>query len=333
MKQNKFKKYAILCSGGNAPGMATCVISFVKKCLSEGIIPVAFANGFEGLYENKIVALANNYILHFLDNGSALIGTSRCPKFRDDIKYRKKCVENLKRNGVDALMIVGGEGSYRGALELAKLGVKVIAIPATIDNDVPSTSYTIGFDTALNTICRVISEANDVFISHKGVALIEVMGRGCPDLTIRSAIANNATYMVTKYTKLKPEGFLKIANEGFAKGKRNISFVITEQLYPTSGEKSLDAIAKYLEKETHTFSRHVVVGYIQRGGSPSARDRLLANYMVNIGIDQLLAGKYNKAICRKSRKTTATDLIKAVAMKRKSGNRGLVSAFNKINQE
>ncbi|MBQ0045368.1 MAG: ATP-dependent 6-phosphofructokinase [Mycoplasma sp.] len=333
MKLNNKKKFAIICSGGSAPGMATCVISFVKKCMSEGVTPIAFANGFEGLHDNQIVTLSNNFGLNFLDDGSALIGTSRCSKFREDTKYRKHCVEVLKRHGIDALIVVGGEGSYKGALDLAKLGVKVITIPATIDNDIPSTSYTVGFDTCLNTVCRVVSEVNDVFVSHHGIALIELMGKGCPDVTVRSAIANNATYMVTKYSKLKPEGFLKVAKAAFAKGKPNVTFLVTEKLYPSEGDKSLKAIAKWLEKETGCFTRHVVVGYIQRGGRPSARDRLLANYMVNIAVDQLLDGKYNKAICRKARKTTSMDLTKAVAMKRKSGNRPLVSIFNKINQE
>ena len=243
------------------------------------------------------------------------------------------CVEILKRHGVDALIVVGGEGSYKGALDLAKLGVKVITIPATIDNDIPSTTYTIGFDSCLNTVCREVNDVNDVFVSHHGIALIELMGKGCPDVTVRSAIANNATYMVTKYSKLKPQGFLNIAKAGFAKGKPNITFLITEQLYPKEGKNSLDAIAKFIEKEMGCFTRHVVLGYVQRGGKPSARDRLLANYMTNIAVDQLLSSKDSKAICRKARKTIAIDLAKAVAMKRKSWNKALVSIFNKINQE
>lgn len=333
MKQNKINKFAIICSGGSAPGMATCVISFVKKCQAVGAIPVAFTDGFQGLHDDLIITASDAIPIHYLDDGSALIGTSRCDKFKDDVKFRERCVSNLKKHGIDGLVVVGGNGSYRGALELSKMGVKVIAIPATIDNDIPSTTYTIGFDSCLNTVCREVSDVNDVFISHHGVALIELMGKGCPDVTVRSAIANNATYMVTKYSKLKPQGFLNIAKAGFAKGKPNITFLITEQLYPKEGKNSLDAIAKFIEKETGCFSRHVVLGYVQRGGKPSARDRLLANYMVNIGVEQLLTSKESKAICRKARKTVAIDLVKAVAMKRKSWNKSLVSIFNKINQE
>lgn len=333
MKLRNRKRFAILCSGGSAPGMATCVIAFVKKCLSVGAEPIAIPNGFEGLHDNKYRNISSNFVFNFVDNGSALIGTSRCNKFRDDPKYRKKCAENLRKHKIDGLVVVGGNGSYRGAYELSKLGIHIIAVPATIDNDIASTVYTIGFDTCLNTICHCVSDANDVFVSHHGIALIELMGKGCPDVTVRSAIANNATYMVTKYSKLKPEGFLKIAKEGFEKGKPNITFLVTEQLYPKEGPKSLDAIAKWLEKESGMFTRHVVLGYIQRGGKPSARDRLLANYMINIAVDQLMQSKTSKAICRKVRQTIAIDLSEAIAMKRKSGNKELVNIFNKINQE
>ncbi|MCQ2748025.1 MAG: 6-phosphofructokinase [Mycoplasmoidaceae bacterium] len=244
MGQNKKKRYAILCSGGSAPGMATCVISFVKKCLSCGVEPVAIYDGYEGLHNDKFKTLSNNIVFNYIDNGSALIGTSRCPKFKEDSEYRKKCAQNIFKNKIDGLVVVGGEGSYKGALELSRLGVNVMTIPATIDNDVPSSTYTIGFDTCLNTVCREVGDVNDVFASHKGVGIIEVMGRGCPDVTIRSAIACNATYMVTKFSKLKPDGFLKIVQDGFARGKSNVTFIVTEQLYPESGKNSLSSIAK-----------------------------------------------------------------------------------------
>lgn len=331
--KSKNKKYAIICSGGCAPGMGTCVIVFIKKCLSAGVTPVAFYNGFEGLHNNDYVELKSFLQQHDWNDGSALIGSGRCPQFATDAKYRKQCAANLKKHNIDGLIVVGGEGSYRGALEMSKLGAKVVAVPATIDNDVASTSYTVGFDTCLNTICDAVSKINDCFVSHRGIALVELMGKTCPDLTIRSAIANNATYMVTPYSKLSPKDFLKIANQYRKKGYPHSTFLIIEKLYPKEGPNSLDNIAKWIEKESGSFTRHVEVGYIQRGGNPSARDRLLANYMINLAVNQLLSGKHSKAICRRSRKTIVCDLAKAVSMKRKSWNRELVTIFNKINLE
>lgn len=331
--KSRNRKYAIICSGGNAPGMSTCVTVFCKKCLAHGIHPIAFKNGFVGLHDDIHMDLSSRPSTHYLNEGSALIGSSRCTQFRDNLQYRKHCVAVLKKHKVDGVVVVGGEGSYKGAMELAKLGVRVITVPATIDNDVASTSYTIGFDTCLNTICDVVSKVNDVFLSHRGIALIELMGKTCPDLTIRSAIANNTTYMVTNYSKLKPADFLRIAKSYMAKGYPNATFLIVEKLYPKEGSESLDAIAKWLEKQTGLFTRHVEVGYIQRGGRPSARDRLLANYMVNLAVDELLAGKRNKAICRRTRETISCDLAKAVTMKRKSPNKSLIAIWNKTNQE
>ena len=287
MKLN-IKKIAILCSGGNAPGMSSCINTFIKKCLSLNITPITFSNGFVGLYENRYRILKPKYTQSFISDGSALIGTSRSPEFAKSLAYRQKCANNLKALNIDALFVIGGEGSYKGAYELSKLGIKVITIPATIDNDISSTDYTIGYDTCLNNICRVIDNINDVFISHHGVAIIEIMGRSCPDLTIRSGIANGATYIVTKDSLLTKDQFVNIVKKAFAKGKINATFI----------------------------------------------DRLLANYMINIGMISLLAGRYNRAICLKNHKTHDIDLMKAIrTKKRKNLNRILVSQFNKINQE
>lgn len=333
IKKPEIKKIAILCSGGNAPGMANCVNTFVKKCLSLKIHPVAINNGFTGLHDNRVVELDPIVTQLYINNGSAMIGTSRCPEFVTSKEYREKCAKVLHKNHIDALIVVGGEGSMKGAYELSKLGVNVVVIPATIDNDVPCTSYTIGFDTCLNTICTAVEQINDVFLSHNGVAIIELMGRSCPDLTVRSAIATNSTYAVTKYTKLNFEGFMKIVNDSLAKGKYNINILVTEKLYDQTGPRSLSEIAKRIEKETKLMCRHIPVGYIQRGGKPSARDRLLANYMTSIAVEAIAEGRRNRAICRLNRTTVDIDLAKALQSKRKSWNRGLVSIFNKINQQ
>ncbi len=333
MKLN-IKKIAILCSGGNAPGMSSCINTFIKKCLSLNITPITFSNGFVGLYENRYRILKPKYTQSFISDGSALIGTSRSPEFAKSLAYRQKCANNLKALNIDALFVIGGEGSYKGAYELSKLGIKVITIPATIDNDISSTDYTIGYDTCLNNICRVIDNINDVFISHHGVAIIEIMGRSCPDLTIRSGIANGATYIVTKDSLLTKDQFVNIVKKAFAKGKINATFIVTEKMYGIGKLSSLSDVAKYVEKKTNLMTRYIEVGYIQRGGEPSARDRLLANYMINIGMISLLAGRYNRAICLKNHKTHDIDLMKAIrTKKRKNLNRILVSQFNKINQE
>ena len=331
--KKQIKKLAIVCSGGNAPGMSCCVNVFTKKCLAYGIEPIAFANGYDGIHNNKTIKLNPILTQQFIDDGSAVIGSSRCPQFATDKKYREKCAANLRKNKVDGLIVVGGEGSMKGALELSKLGVKVIVVPATIDNDVPCSSYTIGFDTCLNTVSDAISKIDDVFISHNGVAIIELMGRSCPDLTVRSAIAANATYAITKYSMLKFKDFMKVIKNAKAKGKFHVTFLVTEKLYPATGSNSLPEIAKAIEKATGFMCRHIPIGYQQRGGRPSARDRLLANYMVSLSVDALMEGRHSRAICRINRATVDIDLAKALKSKRVSWNKALVKTFNKINEQ
>ncbi len=332
MKKNKSLKYCIICSGGNAPGMSNAVVAFTKKCLASGIEPFYSLFGFKGLVENQFFKCDPIAFQEYINKGSAIIGSSRYPEFAKDAKLRAKAVDNLKQHGFDALVVLGGEGSYKGALELSKLGINVLAIPATIDNDVASTNYTIGFDSSLNQISKHINDICDCFASHAGIALVEVMGRNCPDLAVSTAIGSNIHYVVTKYSKLDLKGFIDVITNAKKHGKRRITIVITEHLYPSEGPQSLPAIAKAIEKQTGLFTRHAVVGYIQRGGASSARDRLLANYLVDVGIDNLLKGKKNIAVGRINKQTVCFPLAKALKMERKTNNQTLVKKFNEINQ-
>lgn len=332
MKTTKNLKYCIICSGGNAPGMANAINCFAKKCLASGIEPYYALNGFKGLVENQFFKCDPILLQEFINNGSAIIGSSRYPEFIKNQELRKTAAKNLMNHGFDALVVLGGEGSYKGALDLSKLGVNILAIPATIDNDVASTNYTIGFDSSLNQINKFIHDACDCFSSHHGIAIIEVMGRNCPDLTIQTAIGNNIHYMITRYSKLDLQGFLDVISNAKKHGKNRITILVTEKIYGVDGMPSLDKIAKEIEAQTGIFTRHLVVGYIQRGGASSARDRVLANYLVDYGIDRLLEGKRNIAVGRINKQTVFFPLDKALKMERKTNNQYLVKRFNEINQ-
>lgn len=332
MTKNKNLKYCIIASGGNAPGMSNAIISFTKKCLSCGIEPYYALFGFKGIVENSFFKCDPVEFQEFLNKGSAIIGSGRYPEFAKDLNIRKTAAKNLRDHGFDALVVLGGDGSYKGAFELSKLGINILAIPASIDNDVPSTNYTIGFDSSLNQVSKYINDTCDCFSSHNGIAIIEVMGRHCPDLTISSGIGSNIHYMVTKYSRLDLQGFLDVIANARKHGKRRITILVTEKLYGVDGYPSLDKIAKDIEAKTGCMTRHVVAGYIQRGGASSARDRLLANYLVDYGIDKLIAGKKNIAVGRINKQTVDFPLEKAIKMVRKSNNEYLVKKFNEINQ-
>lgn len=326
------KRYAILCSGGNAQGMNNCINAFTKKCLQLGIEPWGVLDGFIGLVKNDFVKLDSIYTQLFISRGSAFLGSSRYPEFATDLSLCKKAAQNIRANHIDGVIVVGGEGSFKGACLLAKNGIHVVGIPATIDNDVACSDISIGFDSALNKVCDMICDTNDVFISHRGVVLYEIMGRYCPSLTVSTAIANNITYMVTKYSKLDAQGFIDIVKDAKNKHKQCVNIVVTERLYDNEGPNSLKQIAKEIEKATGYMTRHIPIGYIQRGGKPSARDRLLANFLTNIAINYL--GKYKgpKAACVIQEEGKLIDLAKAVKQQRKSYNRTLVEEFNKQNK-
>lgn len=328
--KSKKLKLAIICSGGNAPGMNNAIICFAKKCAQCNIDAYYFLWGFKGIVNNDIHPCNLRYLEEFTNRGNTIIGSGRMPDFITSEKTRKQAANNLKKNGIDCLLVLGGEGSYQGAYKLSQLGIKVIAIPATIDNDVNSTQYTIGFDTCLNQVSKLINDITDCFSSHDGINIIEIMGRACPDLTIHTGIGSNI-YMVTKYNILKLDDFIKIVKHCKKQGKRCINFVVTEKIYGLNKLPSLSYIAKKIEAATGHMTRVTTVGYIQRGGTPSARDRLLANYFIDKAIDLVMQGIFNKAICRINKQTVAVDLKHAITMKRKTHNKELVNKFNKIN--
>jgi len=332
IETKKTKKYLILASGGNAPGMGNCLNGFTKKCFSCGIEPWYAEDGYKGLVENKIYPCPQNKFQEFVNKGAIIIGSSRYPEFGTNVNLRKQAAENLKKNGIDAVVVMGGEGSYKGALALSEQGINVIAIPATIDNDVASTSYTIGFDTCLNQCSKFINDTCDCFTSHHGIAIVEIMGRECPDLTVSAGIGSNVHYMVTKYSQLDIPGFIKVAQNGFEHGKDHITILVTERMYGINGLPTLKDVAKAVEAATGRMTRHVAIGYVQRGGASSARDRLLANYFANHAVNILNEGKKNRAICRINKETIDIDLAEAISAKRKSMNKELVKEFNKINQ-
>jgi len=331
-QNNKPTRYLILASGGNAPGMGNCLNGFTKKCFSCGIEPWYSAEGFKGLVEDWIYACPKNLWQEYVNKGAIVIGSSRFPEWATNIKLREKAVANLKKHGIDAVVVMGGEGSYKGALALSKMGVNVIAIPATIDNDVASTSYTIGFDTCLNQCSKFINDTCDCFSSHNGIAIIEIMGRKCPDLTVHAGIGSNLHYMVTRYSRLGIPGFIKLAQDSWKYGKKHITILVTERMYGKNGLPTLDEVAKAVEAATGRMTRYIDIGYIQRGGAASARDRLLANYFANHAVNILMEGKRNRAVCRINKETIDVDLNKAIHTKRVSKNRELVAEFNKINQ-
>jgi 6-phosphofructokinase 1 len=265
-------RIAVLASGGNSPAMNNAVITLVKSARLNGMDVKLIYDGYQGLLEHKFYDANIRYLEEFASRGNVVIGTARSPEFMKP-EGKRNAMQILKNENIDVLVVIGGDGSYQGAADLAKMGVKVMTLPGTIDNDVSSTDSTIGFYSCLDVIVQSIDRLRDSFDSHSGICFVEVMGRGFSDLAVQAGIATVAEAIVTKENILKAKDFVQIANETKSNKKRSCIFVITEKIYGKNNLPTLDSIAKEVEKYTNRVCRVNVIGHIQRGGTPAAIDR------------------------------------------------------------
>ncbi len=288
-------KIAVLTSGGDAPGMNACVRAVVRTAIHYGMDAYGVFDGYKGLVEGKIQKLGRNDVGQILNRGGTILGSSRLESFKEK-EVRQIALDNLKQLGIEALVVIGGDGTYRGGMALSEMGLNVIAIPGTIDNDIPSTEYTIGFFTALDTAMDAIDKLRDTSFSHQRCTVVEVMGRDCGDLSIFSGIACGAEIVITKDTGFDKEKILKQVHKAKQIGKRHLIVVVAEHI------TNVFELAKDIQKHSDYDSRASVLGYIQRGGTPSAVDRVLASKMGVHAVELLRDGVTGQAVFSKSLK-------------------------------
>lgn len=325
-------KIGILASGGNAPGMNNAIITLVKKAISLKMEPILIKDGYKGLLAEQFSKKIDiRFLEEFNSRGNTIIGSARSPEFYD-VKYKKQAAAILKKHKIDVLVVIGGDGSYKGAASLTKFGIKVMGLPGTIDNDVSSTDTTIGFNTCLGTIVSTLDAIRDCFDSHSGICLVEVMGRSFSDLAVFGGISIEAEGIVTPENIMNAKDFINIANKTWKNGKRSCIFVITELIYGKNGLPTLHQIAEEISQATKRMCRVQVVGYVQRGGITSAYDRYLASVMANHCIDCISAKKFNRVISRINGKIVDIDILKATSMPKKNNNTQLAKIYEKINQ-
>jgi len=282
-------KIGVLTSGGDAPGMNACLRAVVRTAIHYGHEAYGIFNGYKGLVENNIHRLYRNDVGQILNRGGTILGSSRLPSFKDE-DVRQIAVDNLKKIGIDALVVIGGDGTYRGGMALDKMGINVVAIPGTIDNDIASTEYSIGFFTALDTAIDAIDKLRDTSFSHQRCTVVEVMGRDCGDLSIYSGIACGAEIVITKETGYDKEDVLRQVQVAENMGKRHLILVVAENI------TNVFELAKDIDKNSNYNSRATVLGYIQRGGTPSSFDRILASKMGVHAVELLMKGEGGQAI-------------------------------------
>ena len=299
------KKIGVLTSGGDAPGMNAAIRAVVRTALSYGWEVLGVKDGYAGLHEGNFVKLTSHSVSDMLNRGGTFLGTARFPQFKNE-QVRKEAVEVMKQNNIDALVVIGGDGSYMGAKLISELGFPCIGLPGTIDNDIAGTDATIGFDTALNTAVEAIDRLRDTCSSHKRISVVEVMGHHCGDLAVSAAVSCGVEAVLVPEVKCDKEEVYADIKKSVDAGKRHAILIVCEL------QTDVHQMAKELEALTGLETRATVLGHIQRGGTPSAVDRVLASRMGAYACELLHNGESGRCVGVKRGELVHYDIIDCI---------------------
>ncbi len=303
------KKIAILTSGGDAPGMNSAIKAIVDKALDVGLEPYLVYEGYKGLVAGNFKKATKQEVKFFNNLSGTAIYSARLPEFAKK-EVRQLAVDKLNKEGIDALIVIGGDGSYMGAAKLDEMGIKTIGLPGTIDNDIAATDYTIGFSSALNYIIKAIEAARSTSESHMRCNIIETMGRDKGDLALYAAIATGAEVLSIPERILSVDEIAMQIKEVRALGNRSIIVVITENHFG-----DVHQLAKKLQQKTGVEIKATQLGHPQRGGPVTAEDRLLASAMGVFAVNKLLEGETGVAVNLVNNKLSTKDILEVVKMK------------------
>ena len=306
----KVKRIGVLTSGGDAPGMNAAVRAVARTAIANGIECVGIRRGWQGLITSDFIPLSRDSVGHILSRGGTILYTARSEEFMSE-KGRMKAVATCKMLGLDAIVAIGGDGTFRGALELSRLGVPVVGVPATIDNDVGCTNYTIGFDTACNTAIECIDRLRDTMQSHERCSVVEVMGRNAGFLALYVGIAVGATAVLVPEHKIDfQKDVVERIQESRLAGNTHFMIVVAE------GAGSAVDFGREIHEALGMEPRVTVLGHIQRGGSPNARDRETATRMGYYAVKALVEGNYNCIIGTQEGGIVQIPIEEALTMKK-----------------
>ena len=305
------KRIGVLTSGGDAPGMNAAVRAVVRTALYHGVECYGIRRGYNGLISGDIVKLDEKSVSRTINRGGTILYTARSKEFMTE-EGQKKAVSTCKFLGLDSIVAIGGDGTFRGAKQLAKHGINVVAIPATIDNDICCTNYSIGFDTAANTAIECIDKLRDTKQSHERCSVVEVMGRNAGYLAMYVGLAVGATAVLVPEKEIDFErDVIEKLRKARLNGFTHFMIVVAE------GAGSASEIAAKIKEAIDLDPRVTVLGHIQRGGSPNGRDRVNATKMGYLAVELLLQGKSNRVICTSSGKFLDVDIDEALSMERR----------------
>lgn len=303
------KTIGVLTSGGDAPGMNAAVRAVVRAALKKGIKVYGIRRGYCGLIDGDIFEMNEMSVSNIIHKGGTILYTARSAEFRTEegVEIAKKTCEKL---GLEGLVVIGGDGSFRGAADLSAKGIACVGLPGTIDNDIACTEYTIGYDTAMNTCVEMIDKLQDTCQSHDRCSVVEVMGRGAGFIAVNTGLASGAVEIITKEVPYDLDELARKMLECKKNGKQNFIVVVAENIGNAEG------IARAIQEKTSIESRATVLGHVQRGGSPTVRDRVVASEMGYYAVELLEKGASNRVVGMQNNKIVDFDIQEALSMKK-----------------
>ncbi len=301
------KTIGVLTSGGDAPGMNAAVRAVVRTAISLGMNVKGIKRGYNGLIEGDIIDLDVRSVSDIIHRGGTFLYTARSPKFKTE-EGILEAVENCKKLGIEGIAVIGGDGSFRGARDLSNHGIPCVGIPGTIDNDIASTEYSIGFDTAMNTSMEMVDKIRDTAQSHDRCSVVEVMGRHAGYIALQTGIAVGATAVLVPEVEADINEVIKKIQKTRATGKQHFIIIVAE------GVGGVEEMAKQIEEATGIETRASVLGHVQRGGSPTVRDRVMATELGNAAVHLLSKGIGNRVVAYKGGEILDYDIFEALNM-------------------
>ena len=304
------KKIAVLTSGGDAPGMNAAIRAVVRTAIHNGIEVMGVQRGYAGLINGELFPMNRSSVSDIIQRGGTILGTARCPEFKEE-EYQKKGAEICKKHGIEGLVVIGGDGSFAGARALANLGINTIGIPGTIDLDIACADYTIGFDTAVNTAMEAIDKIRDTSTSHGRCSIIEVMGRSAGYIALWCGIANGAEdILLPEKYDYNEQALINNIIRNRKLGKKHHIIINAEGIGHST------SMARRIEAATGVETRATILGHMQRGGSPTCRDRVAASTMGAYAVDLLCEGKSNRVVAFKDGRYVDFDINEALEMQK-----------------
>ena len=306
----EIKTIGVLTSGGDAPGMNAAIRAVVRTALANGVKVMGIRRGYHGLLNEDIFEMKRHDVSEIIQRGGTILGTARCPEFVTP-EGQQKGAEICRKHGIDGMVVIGGDGSYRGAQQLARRGINTVGVPGTIDLDIACTEYTIGFDTAINTAMEAIDKVKDTSSSHERCSIIEVMGRNAGYIALWCGVANGAEdILLPEKYDFNEQSIINNIIDNRKKGKTHHIIINAEGIGHST------SMARRIEAATGIETRATIIGHIQRGGTPTCKDRVYASIMGAKAVELLCEGKSNRVVAYKDGQYVDFDIQEALAMKK-----------------